>query len=155
MTTPGAPAGSSYVAFPDTREASMLDVSALLIGGTLIPHRSNTWSFNKNQAPIQEVGVKGASQYRPGSLTATGSIEAFTEDMAQVQRFINESLHPVEMCINSPDGNGYVLRCPRAKLTQADNNVTGKDTDTFTQITWSGRRDPDLGFQTEILRFLA
>ena len=154
MTLPGAAQGTSYTAAPTSPESSNLDVSALLIGGTLIAHRSSSFQINKNARMVQEVGVSTGYQIAPGSLMASGTITAYTEDLAQMQRFLAESLHPIELAVNLRDGAGYVLQLPACRITRAGTPNQGRNTDTFTELSFASRRNTTPGYQARLYRAL-
>lgn len=84
------------------------------------------FTINNELAPTYVVGSSSTPQLEYGMATVEGTITAYFEDAALINRFINETATALEVSVDDPTGlSDYTFLFPRVKLNGADVPVDG------------------------------
>jgi hypothetical protein len=98
-------------------------------GGTLSASAIITgidFTINNSLAPTFVVGSASTPQLEYGMASIEGTITAYFEDAALINRFINETESGIEVTVDDPTGaSDYTFLFPRVKINGADVPVDG------------------------------
>lgn len=84
------------------------------------------FTLNNSFAPTFVVGDDSAPCLEVGRAEIEGTITAYFEDAALINRFINETETELEVSVDDPTGtNAYTFLFPRVKINSADVGVDG------------------------------
>ena len=84
------------------------------------------FTLNNSFAPTFVVGDDSAPCLEVGRAEIEGTITAYFEDAALVNRFLNETETELEVSVDDPTGtNAYTFLFPRVKINSADVGVDG------------------------------
>lgn len=84
------------------------------------------FTLNNSFAPTFVVGDDSAPCLEVGRAEIEGTISAYFEDAALINRFINETETELEVSVDDPTGtNAYTFLFPRVKINSADVGVDG------------------------------
>ena len=84
------------------------------------------FTINNSYAPTFVIGDDSAPQLQYGRAEVEGTFTAYFEDVALVNRFLNETESELIVSVNDPTGtNPYVFQFPRVKINSADIGVDG------------------------------
>jgi len=105
------------------------DLKVADAGGTLSAVSIVTgldFTLNNSLAPTFVVGDDATPQLEYGRAEIEGTITAYFEDAALINRFINETETAIEVSVDDPTGaNPYTFLFPRVKINSADVPVDG------------------------------
>lgn len=84
------------------------------------------FTLNNSFAPTFVIGDSAAPSLEYGRAEIEGTITAYFEDAALINRFLNETETELEVSVNDPTGtNAYTFLFPRIKINSADVPVDG------------------------------
>jgi hypothetical protein len=84
------------------------------------------FTLNNSFAPTFVIGDDSAPSLEYGRAEIEGTITAYFEDTALINRFLNETETELEVSVNDPTGNNpYTFLFPRIKINSADVPVDG------------------------------
>ena len=84
------------------------------------------FTLNNSFAPTFVIGDSAAPSLEYGRAEIEGTITAYFEDSALINRFLNETETELEVSVNDPTGtNAYTFLFPRIKINSADVPVDG------------------------------
>jgi hypothetical protein len=84
------------------------------------------FTLNNSFAPTFVIGDNSAPSLEYGRAEIEGTITAYFEDTALINRFLNETETELEVSVNDPTGtNAYTFLFPRIKINSADVPVDG------------------------------
>jgi hypothetical protein len=84
------------------------------------------FTLNNSYAPTFVIGDDSAPSLEYGRAEVEGTMTAYFEDAALIDRFINETETEIEVSVNDPTGaNAYTFTFPRVKINSADVGVDG------------------------------
>ena len=84
------------------------------------------FSLENSYAPTFVIGSDSAPSLEYGRAEVSGTISAYFEDAALINRFLNETETGVQVIVNDPTGsNPYTFKFPRCKINSADVGVDG------------------------------
>jgi hypothetical protein len=84
------------------------------------------FSIDNALSPTFVVGDDSAPQLETGMATVEGTLTAYFEDAALINRFIDETESELEVSVNDPTGNNvYTFNFPKIKVNGADVPVDG------------------------------
>ena len=84
------------------------------------------FTLNNSFAPTFVIGDSSAPSLEYGRAEVEGTITAYFEDTALINRFLNETETELEVSVNDPTGtNAYTFLFPRIKINSADVPVDG------------------------------
>src|SRR6056297_590249 len=85
------------------------------------------FSIDNAQAPTFVVGDDSAPQLETGMATVEGTLTAYFEDAALINRFIDETESELTVSVDDPTGaNSYTFAFPKIKVNGADVPVDGQ-----------------------------
>lgn len=84
------------------------------------------FTLNNSFAPTFVIGDSAAPSLEYGRAEVEGTLTAYFEDAALINRFLNETETELEVSVNDPTGtNAYSFLFPRIKINSADVPVDG------------------------------
>ena len=84
------------------------------------------FTLTNSFAPTFVIGDASAPSLEYGQAVIEGSLTAYFEDLALINRFLNEVESELEVSVNDPTGaNAYTFLFPRIKINSADVGVDG------------------------------
>ena len=84
------------------------------------------FTLNNSYAPTFVIGDDSAPSLEYGRAEVEGTLTAYFEDAALINRFLNETETEIEVSVNDPTGaNAYTFQFPRVKINSADVGVDG------------------------------
>ncbi len=84
------------------------------------------FTLENSYAPTFVIGSDSAPSLEYGRAEVSGTISAYFEDAALINRFLNETETGVQVIVNDPTGsNPYTFKFPRCKINSADVGVDG------------------------------
>lgn len=84
------------------------------------------FTLTNSFAPTFVVGSDSTPSLEYGMATVEGTLTAYFEDVALINRFLNETETEIEVSVNDPTGaNAYTFLFPRVKINSADVGVDG------------------------------
>ena len=84
------------------------------------------FTLNNSYAPTFVIGDDSAPSLEYGRAEVEGTLTAYFEDAALINRFLNETETEIEVSVNDPTGaNSYTFSFPRVKINSADVGVDG------------------------------
>ena len=84
------------------------------------------FTLNNSYAPTFVIGDDSAPSLEYGRAEVEGTMTAYFEDAALINRFLNETETEIEVSVNDPTGaNAYTFSFPRVKINSADVGVDG------------------------------
>ena len=87
---------------------------------------SMDFTITNSFAPTFVIGSDSAPSLEYGMASVEGTLSAYYEDSALINRFLNETETELEVSVNDPTGtNEYTFLFPRIKINSADIGVEG------------------------------
>jgi len=84
------------------------------------------FTLNNSYAPTFVIGDDSAPSLEYGRAEVEGTLTAYFEDDALINRFLNETESELEVSVNDPTGsNAYTFLFPKIKINSADVGVDG------------------------------
>jgi len=84
------------------------------------------FTLNNSYAPTFVIGDDSAPSLEYGRAEVEGTLTAYFEDAALINRFLNETETEIEVSVDDPTGaNSYTFSFPRVKINSADVGVDG------------------------------
>ena len=84
------------------------------------------FTLNNSYAPTFVIGDDSAPSLEYGRAEIEGTLTAYFEDAALINRFLNETETEIEVSVDDPTGaNTYTFQFPRVKINSADVGVDG------------------------------
>ena len=84
------------------------------------------FTLNNSYAPTFVIGDDSAPSLEYGRAEVEGTMTAYFEDAALIDRFLNETETEIEVSVDDPTGaNAYTFSFPRVKINSADVGVDG------------------------------
>ena len=84
------------------------------------------FTLNNSYAPTFVIGDDSAPSLEYGRAEVEGTLTAYFEDAALINRFLNETETEIEVSVDDPTGaNSYTFQFPRVKINSADVGVDG------------------------------
>jgi len=84
------------------------------------------FTLNNSYAPTFVIGDDSAPSLEYGRAEIEGTLTAYFEDDALINRFLNETETEIEVSVDDPTGaNTYTFQFPRVKINSADVGVDG------------------------------
>ena len=110
------------------------------------------FTLENSYAPTFVIGSDSAPSLEYGRAEVSGTISAYFEDAALINRFLNETETGVQVIVNDPTGsNPYTFKFPRCKINSADVGVDGP-TSRIVSMEFVGLYDTDETSNMEITR---
>jgi len=84
------------------------------------------FTLNNSYAPTFVIGDDSAPSLEYGRAEVEGTLTAYFEDAALINRFLNETETEIEVSVDDPTGgNAYTFLFPKVKINSADVGVDG------------------------------
>lgn len=110
------------------------------------------FTLENSYAPTFVIGSDSAPSLEYGRAEVSGTISAYFEDAALINRFLNETETGVQVSVNDPTGsNPYTFKFPRCKINSADVGVDGP-TSRIVSMEFVGLYDSGEASNMEITR---
>jgi hypothetical protein len=114
-----------------------------------------TMEVNNNVSANTGVGVFGACKTNPHKFEVTGALTMYFEDSQMYQWLLNGNEFSFSIPFIDNDGNQYIARMPRCKMSEDTINVTSGEDEVLDDATYAALADPDTGAQLIIYKFKA
>lgn len=103
-------------------DVSIGNVSAATASGIV---SSIEFTINNSLSPTFVVGSDSTPQLEYGRAEVTGTITTYFEDLALVNRFLNETETEIEVSVDDPTGvNPYTFSFPKCKINSANADLS-------------------------------
>lgn len=110
------------------------------------------FTLENSYAPTFVIGSDSAPSLEFGRAEVSGTISAYFQDAALINRFLNETETGVQVIVNDPSGsNPYTFKFPRCKINSADVGVDGP-TSRIVSMEFVGLYDSGEASNMEITR---
>lgn len=155
---------SSSSGFSGTNAAPSNDVSNAIdniknarYNGTAAAFSMSAINFALNnnlrvQNAIASVGPIGIGD---GTVNVTGNINAYFEDAAFINDYLNFNTSDLSFRIDDVDGNAYVITFPSIKFTDGTVNATGPNQDVEVAMQFTAKQDATTSCTIQIDKFAA
>lgn len=110
-------------------------------GGAVNNVTSLTLELNNNLNPSFVVGADTTPQILAGRSIVTGTLSAFFESEALLNKFLNETESSIELTLEGASGGDIVILIPRIKYTAGDVDVTNADEGLLISMPFQAMRD--------------
>lgn len=131
------------------------DVALTLEGLAAYDITAFTLELRNNLRARLQVGTLGAISIGTGTINLTGTLNAYFEDVARLDKYLNFTESGIAQVLQDVDGNGYIFDIPAVKYSLGQANVGGINQDVLTELTWQAFRHSTLGYTYKIARFAA
>ena len=110
------------------------------------------FTLNNSYAPTFVIGDDSAPSLEYGRAEVEGTMTAYFEDAALINRFLNETETAIQVSVDDPTGaNAYTFDFPRVKINSADVGVDGP-TSRMVTMSFVALFDSTLGTNLQITR---
>ncbi len=100
-----------------------------------------------------EVAELGPKSIGAGKSLFSGTLQAYFEDKAIVDKYLNFTETSLAIILEDGLGNVYVFDFPRVHYTDAGRNATGENTDVIADLTWEAFKSATEGITGRLVRF--
>jgi hypothetical protein len=107
---------------------------------------SASLTYDNGIQGAKAIGSLGAVAQVAFTLSATGDITMFFEDISAYTLFTNETSFALSFKFTDADGNSIVAFLPACKFTTVETPISGKDSFFMVNASYEGLRDETLGF---------
>lgn len=111
-------------------------------GGSAYAAKSVNMSLRNNVAPRTQIGSLGAQSMRFGEFGASGSIQAYHEDLTELTAYAANTTSNIWLVMEDANDKGWSLSFPEIKYGDAAADVTGSNTDVFVNLSVTAIKDP-------------
>lgn len=141
-------AGSSTTAIPADALMNSVESLAFSSSGLEADVQVETASLNYDNGitPAKVIGVLGAAALSPFTITATGDLTLYFEDISVYTLFLNGTSFSLSFKFNDQNGNSVVFFLPNCQFTTVEAPVPGRDQFFMINASYEALRDPTLGF---------
>lgn len=119
-----------------------------LAGGTDVQ-----FSLDNKLRPRPALGVEGASEIGIGTISVTGSIQAYFASRALYEKRTNFTTSSLAVGLQDSQGRGYVYSWPSVKYTDGDILAQGVDNDVYAKLSFEAFEDSTLGHTMSVTVF--
>ena len=110
------------------------------------------FTLNNSYAPTFVIGDDSAPSLEYGRAEVEGTMTAYFEDAALINRFLNETETAIQVSVDDPTGaNAYIFDFPKVKINSADVGVDGPTSRMIT-MSFVALFDSTLGTNLQITR---
>jgi hypothetical protein len=110
---------------------------------------------NNNSRPKPAVGVLGPMDIGFGQFQVTGSMQAYFEDRALYEKYLNNTASSFTFTLTDVAGNSYLVNLPKLKWSDGNVITPGNNQDVIADMTFTAYRDPTLGVTMRMTRSAA
>jgi hypothetical protein len=105
-----------------------------------------TLNYDNGIQGAKAIGTLGPVQQTAFTLSSTGDITLYFEDISAYTLFINETSFSLSFKFADADGNNIVAFLPNCKFTTVESPIPGKDNFFMINASFEALMDPTLGF---------
>ena len=136
----------------NTPMTAAANVVNLMEGGAGLATAVQSLDFNiaNNLRAQRKVGQKPAFGAGAGGVDVTGRLNAYFEDIALYQKFLDHTETSLSFRLVDAAGNAIVVTVPSIYYTAGDPQITGQDSDVFVDLTWTARKDTANGYTAQM-----
>jgi hypothetical protein len=121
-------------------------------GSTVDNITSLTIELNNNLNPAFVIGLESTPQILAGRSIVTGTVSAFFESEALLNKFLNETESSISVFLDGAEGGDLTILIPRIKYTAADVDVTAADDGILINLPFQAMRDSSEATNLKITR---
>lgn len=136
-TTNAASAGDGNPIFNATS-----NVPRVLVAAGSYPIRTASWTIQNNLRPREQVGTLGAVSVGSGTVSVTGTIEAYYESKAEYDKLVSQTASSLAIVFEDVDGNSVLWEFPEVKYSTGSRVGSGINTDVLATLQFTAYRDP-------------
>jgi len=114
-----------------------------------------SFTINNNLRGRRVIGTLGLRSIGAGSITPTGTANAYFESNATMAKFRGNQATNFALGFEDDAGNGYIIEFPEVKLTAGQTVAGGINTDVMQELTFEPYRDATENVTVRIVRFPA
>lgn len=131
---------------------SVSSISEIDIGGVSASTEFSNLNLtiNNNINPAKAIGTLGAAALAPFSLEISADSTVYFEDTTLYNQYLNAQSFYLDIILQDGDGNTIVLSLPKAKFSELDVPVDGKDNFLLQNGSVTALRDPDNNYMVQI-----
>jgi hypothetical protein len=100
-----------------------------------------------------QVGTAATISIGTGVLSITGTMQAYFESKAILDKFLNQTSSSLAILMEDTDGNAYILDLPRLKYTAGQRNAPGQSQDVIADMGFTAYRNPTEDVTIRIAKF--
>lgn len=112
-----------------------------------------TFTLANNLRNRLQVGTLGPISLGTGSVELTGTVQAYFEDNAVLDRYLNFSDNKLHIVFEKTSSQAYLLDLPKMKFTGGQRVAGGINTDIIADMTYSAFLDSTAGYAARLYRF--
>lgn len=158
MGAEGVPANASIgnaTSNPESSDGVMnatANVGNLTEGGVSLVTaiRSIHLTVNNNLRKLSKLASRTAGDINYGTLDVTGTLEAYFEDVALLQKFINHAQSSLSFRATDPAGKVLIFTIPALYFLNGNPTVGGLNQDIMLPLEWQAIRDANTNCQIQI-----
>jgi hypothetical protein len=103
-------------------------------------------TYDNNIQPAKAIGTLGAVALEAFTLSCTGDITLYFEDISAYTLFTSDSSFSLSFKFTDSEGNSIVMFMPNCQFATVESPIPGKDNFFMINGTYEALRDPTLGF---------
>lgn len=154
-TTLGAPAAASGFEPFDSFNGQLLE-GGIASGDDICSVSQLQFSINNDAGPTHTIlcgdNADQAAQMQFGNATVEGTLTAYYEDAALINKFLNETESVLSITVDDPTGaNGYTFYMPRIKYNGANVPVANMQS-RLIELPFVALKDADAGYSLRLTR---
>jgi hypothetical protein len=100
-----------------------------------------------------QVGTAATISIGTGVLSITGTMKAYFESRAILDKFLNQSTSSLAILMEDAAGNAYILELPQLKYTAGQRNAPGQSQDVIADMGFTAYRNPTEDVTIRIAKF--
>jgi len=133
--------------------AAVEDVDYVFENSAVYASTAFTLLLNNNLRTRLQIGTLGAISVGLGTISLTGTLQAYFSSIAAMDRYLNFTSSNIAMCLTDSAGNTYILDVPEVKFTDGKRVAGGRNQDIMADLTWEAKKDPTEAETFRIVKF--
>lgn len=117
------------------------NVPRMLVATAAYELRTASWQIQNNLRAREVIGTLGAESIGSGTVTVTGTIEAYYESKTEYDKLIAQTDTSLALVFQDNDGNAMLWEFPRVKYSAGQRVGGGINTDVMMSLQFTAIRD--------------
>jgi hypothetical protein len=109
--------------------------------------------LQNNLRDRMQVGTAATISIGTGVLSITGTMQAYFESKAILDKFLNQTSSSLAILMEDTDGNAYILDLPQLKYTAGQRNAPGQSQDVIADMGFTAYRNSTEDVTVRIAKF--
>jgi hypothetical protein len=127
-------------------------ISKIVENGAEFASVALSFDLSNNHRVLQEIGTLGATDMGTGTVSISGTLQAYFKTKAVFDRYLNFTTTDLSFA-TLIGGEGYVFDFPKVKFTGGRRVAGGKNTDIIADLEWTAVREPTENVTVRIARW--